>query len=319
MLGPDNLYYFVKFVDDRDRQKNVMVPAMYDSPTNRTATVAVLRTDRVVQPQLLLRAHDFLAVQCRNPYAEVNNERLTRLIGSLATQQEAINLPLPIGLDVVEQHRTKLGALSSVFLPDQSNILSPVNFLDIMHPYARAMPIFFPDPQDDFDGDRRMLVTETEFVNHYLKYARKELAQFTPFVFHSLFRIDTLRTTASAHAHRGYSVPGNVEAVAQADPGSKFRLSKLTGSSSYYHQIYKDLQAKCDQLGYPEYFYTFSNTDQWDVTLATALSQDGYDVWHIEDEQRCFGGAGLNASGSPYFVHLPSDFVHNCPFHASKY
>ena len=190
MLGPDNLYYFLKFVDDRGRQKNVMVPAMYDSPTNQAATVAVLRTDRVVQPQLLLRAHDFLAVQCRNPYVEVNNESLTQLIGSLATQQEAINLPLPIGLDVVEQHCTKLGALSSVFLPDQSNIeLSPVNFLDIEHPYARAMPIFFPDPQDDFDGDRRMLVTETEFVNHYLKYARKELAQFTPFVFNSLFRI----------------------------------------------------------------------------------------------------------------------------------
>ena len=321
-MVPYSLYHYLNYKDTSNRQKTVLVPAMYDHPTNKTATVAVLRTDRVVQPQSLLRAHEFLAIQCNNPYVEANSERLAQLLGSAASQPgEVINLPLPIGLDVIEQNRTNLEVLSSVFLPDQSNVdLNPVNFLDIKHPFAKAFPIFFPDSQGDFDCDeRRFKVSETEFVSHYLKYVRKQLAEFSPFIFHSLFRIDTFRTTASTHAHRGYSVLGNVDGMAAADPGSKFRLSKLTGSSSYYHQIHEDLQAKCDQLGYPEYFYTFSNSDQWDVSLAAALSQDGYDVWHIADEARCFGGADQHASESSYFVHLHSALVQNCPFHASKY
>ena len=92
LLVPDDLYYHLNYKDDRNRQKAVMVPAMYDNPRNQTATLSVQRTNRVVQPQLLLRAHDFLAIQCRNPYVVANNDRLVQLIGSEADQQDQGNL-----------------------------------------------------------------------------------------------------------------------------------------------------------------------------------------------------------------------------------
>jgi hypothetical protein len=325
-LAPVKLYSHLNFTDDRGREKIVMVPAMFDSNTDPTATTAVQELSRVSQPQVLIRAHNFLAFQCHNSHLQGTREfdraRLIQISGCVSGLQEGtVNSPSFIEREAVEQNRTKLPFIWSAFIPDKSDIeKNPVNFLKIKNPYAKAMPIFFPHGNGDFDCDSRGVeVSETEFVNHYLRYARKQLVEFTPFVFHSLYRIDTFRARASILAPRGYPVQGNANNVAAGNPGSKFQLSKLTGSSSYYSKIHQDLQNKCTYLGYPEFFYTFSNSDQWDITLATALSQDGYDVWHVKDEARLLGGPEQEAYGSPYVVHLRSSLDQNCPFHSSKY
>ena len=297
---------------------------MLDNATNPAATMAVPDHCGEVRPQLLVSAHDFLAYQCSNPHMQASREadraRLMGIDESMPDQQEGM-VNLLLERDAVERNRTKLKAIRSVFLPDQADIQgNPLNFLKIQQPYAKSMPVFFPSGQDDFDsGTRNIVVSETEFVTHYLRYARKELAEFSPFLFHSLYRIEMARTAASVHVHHGYSGQAVGNEPVAIDPGSKFRLMKLAGSSSYYTKIHKDLQAKCDDLGYPEFFYTFTNTDRWDVTLATMLSQDGFDVWHEDDEGRRLPGTGLDSTS--YFVHLPclsESALQNCTFHSCK-
>ena len=131
-------------------------------------------------------------------------------------------------------------------------------------------------------------------------------------MFHSLYSIETSRVTASLHAPRGYLMSGNLP---PQEPGSNYRLSKLTGSTSYYNNIREDIQKKCEYLGYPEFFYTFSNTDRWDVTLASSLSQDGYDIWHVRDEEKQLpGDVMLQTDENVYFAHLPGSNQANCPF-----
>jgi hypothetical protein len=60
----------------------------------------------------------------------------------------------------------------------------------------------------------------------------------------------------------------------------------LTGSDDYYTKQRLDLRAKSDVFGFPQLFHTFTNTDKWQVTLASCLMQDGHDVWHIADEEK---------------------------------
>ena len=56
------------------------------------------------------------------------------------------------------------------------------------------------------------------------------------------------------------------------------------------------------------------------MTLATALSQDGYDVWHVKDEVRLLHLPEQQAYESPYFVHLPCPASEQtCPVHSCKY
>ena len=325
LLVPVSLYDYVHYTDGNNRERMVMVPVMFDSPPDQEAPLPAQRLNRVSQPDVLLRAHNFLAYQCMNSYVEADTARLMQQLGSIQSQhQNVVNLASPLVEGVVEQNRTNLRVISSVFLPDQSvKEMDIVNFLNMKHPYAKAMPLFFPDGQGDFDSaDRVIKVSETDFVNHYLRNARKQLVEFSPFIFHSLFRIESFKASACIHSPRGgYLIQdGATSLTTSMDPGSKFRLSKLTGSSSYYSRIHEDLHAKCDQLGYPEFFYTFSNSDQWDVTLATALSQDGFDVWHVNDEAHLLGrDPEQQAQRAQYFVHLHPSLAQNCPFHSSKY
>ena len=154
------------------------------------------------------------------------------------------------------------------------------------------------------------------FVNHYICYARKELAEFSPFIFHSLYRIETKRVTASKHAPRGFlQESGN-----QGEPGQKYRLSKLTGYSSYYQKIEDDLKAKCKYFQNPEIFYTFSCTNRWEVTRSSVLSQQGYDIWHKDDELKWLTGTPPEKDENVYFAHIPDDSTtSNCPFHSGQY
>merc|ERR1719186_1384443 len=209
-LSPVNLFNYEHFTDHWNRKRVVTVPAMLDNATNPAATMAVPDHCGEVRPQLLVSAHDFLAYQCSNPHMQASREadraRLMGIDESMPDQQEGM-VNLLLERDAVERNRSKLKAIWSIFLPDQSdNQGNPHNFLRIKEPYAKAMPSYFPSGHGDFDsGTRNVVVSETEFVNHYLRYARKELAEFRPFVFHSLYRIEIARTTASVHAHHGYS------------------------------------------------------------------------------------------------------------------
>ena len=232
LLAPVNLFTYLHFTDTKNRKKTVMLPVMHDDPSNPAATMA---------------AQDYS--------------------GDSAIRQEESAIPILPHLDLlendaVERNRTKLPRVWSIFIPDQISY-HPVNFLDIEHPYAKSTPSFFPQGLGDFDSATRSFqVSETDFVIHYLRYARKELSTFTPFIFHSLYRIDTARTVASSRAYRGFSSQGAADGEETGDPGSKFLFYKLPGSSDYYAKINKDLQAKCKVLGYPEFFYTFTNTDR---------------------------------------------------------
>ena len=58
-------------------------------------------------------------------------------------------------------------------------------------------------------------------------------------------------------------------------------------------------------FGYPQLFFTFSNNPRWDVTLSTALSQDGYDVWHKKDELNIGAFQEPDNYAEDYRVHLP--------------
>ena len=179
---PARLYDYFHYADGKNREKMVMVSVMFDNLQDQPATLPASRLNRVSQPQLLLRAHNFLAYHCDNNYVEANTDRLRLNLNSIQNQHEhAVSLPSPIVEGVVEENRTNLRVLSSVFLPDQSATeMNIVNFLSMKHPYARAVPVFFPDGHSDFDSDDRAVkVTETEFVNHYLKYARKQLVEFS--------------------------------------------------------------------------------------------------------------------------------------------
>ena len=64
-----------------------------------------------------------------------------------------------------------------------------------------------------------------------------------------------------------------------------------------------------------------SNTENWDVTLSTALSQDGVDIWHKNDEKRMLTPLeGLRhpvEEEGPYFAHTaPTRLLEgDCPYH----
>ena len=256
-------------MDTKNRKKTVMVPVMHDDASNPAATMAAQDYSGDARPEVLIRAHNFLAFQCGNSHMRETREADRARLGEIGIRQEELAVPILPHLDLlehdaVERNRTKLPGVWSVFIPDQINYQdNPVNFLNIENPYTKSLPSYFPHGEGDFDSATRSTsVSETDFVIHYLRYARKELSTFRPFVFNSLYRIDTARTVASSHAYRGFSVQGAADGEETGDRGSKFLFYKLPGSSDYYAKVHKDLQAKCKVLGYPEFFYTFTNTDR---------------------------------------------------------
>jgi hypothetical protein len=136
---PASLYDYFHFVDRKNREKMVMIPVMFDNPSDQPATLPAPRLSKVSQPQILLRAHNFLAYHCRNNFVEANTARLRQHLGSIQNQHEdPVVLPPLLGEGVVEQHRTNFGVLSSVFMPEQSaSEMNIVNFLNMKHPYMQ--------------------------------------------------------------------------------------------------------------------------------------------------------------------------------------
>ena len=190
----------------------VTVPWMIDN-SDEAGNLNTM-SNEMLRPNILLQSHNFLAYECGNLHMvdqrEATRAKLLKIVGEISsrgTNHDTISQnPDPIRHDAVERSRSSLPAIKSVLLPDKECVDNyPTDFLTIDHPYAKAMPTFFPSGEGDYDSESRQIqVSEVAFVNHYIRYARKELAEFSPFVFYSLYRIETKRVTASEHALRGY-------------------------------------------------------------------------------------------------------------------
>ena len=157
--------------------------------------------------------------------------------------------------------------------------------LDLSRPYSQTMPVFFPNCTGDADDpDRIPKVSEAEWLVHMLRCVRKNLSEFPLFVFTGAYRLDAQRTRSAYNALVGYTRFGDGQIRKSVAAEDRFLGQTLRGSGDYYAKLEMDLSAKCREFGYPQLFFTFSNSDSWDINLSTALSQDGHDVWHKKDE-----------------------------------
>ena len=179
--------------------------------------------------------------------------------------------------------------------------------------------MFFPEGCNGLHDSNRVLpISESDFVMHYMRNVRKELLYSPYFISTAVYRLETNRLVSAFYALRGYitSDSDDVERL----PDDRLRFMKLVGSADYYEKQYLEIKAKSVSLGYPEIFYTFTNTDRWETTLASCLLQEGYNVWHVQDEQeeltllpdkKCLD-QHLNEE---YVVHTPEAGSSTCPFH----
>ena len=177
----------------------------------------------------------------------------------------------------------------------------PSNFMSLQQPYSKTFPVFFPRGRGDVDDERRdPSLSESEWSIHMLRSVRKELAEFDLFVFAAAFRLDTAKVTKAIHNSASYT---------RSEEGwvtrnNEFCGPTLRGSEEYFFKTEKDIRAKFDVYGPAQLFFTVSNNPRWEVTLSTALSQDGYDVWHKKDEHDQLGFRG-NVFPEKYHVHIP--------------
>ena len=283
---------------------------------------------------LVLVAFNYLMRHATNPYTITSNKesgvRLKQL-NSLATA----NSLLPFGpeaqdtgaiadfsRDPVEQTRNSLPFVASVFQPEstQRDDNCPKNFLEVLHPYVKALPMFFPAGKKGLHDPRRMIQpTEGQFLMHFLRNVKKELLEYPLFTFLGLYRLETKRFLSCYNALRGFIITDSDEVEAFRDDGA-LQFIHLTGSADYYRKQFLDMEAKSKTFGYPQIFYTFTSTDGWADTLASCLMQDGYDVWHVDDESErlCVLPDRETSTNDPeqeYLVHCPSQGCSDCPFH----
>ena len=195
-----------------------------------------------------------------------------------------------------------------------------VRLRDTPHPYSQIMPMFFPVCRGDVDDPERELeVSESDWAIHFLRYVKKNLLEFPLFVITAAFRLDTAKIFSAYYNAASYTRTDDTELV--RCEGFHLR-QQLRGSAEYYAKAEKDMLEKSDVFGYPRFFFTFSNNPRWEITLSTALSQDGYDVWHKADERTLLnllvGHAGPEDSHDNYYVHLRSSGNNprdQCMFH----
>ena len=211
-----------------------------------------------------------------------------------------------------------------VYSPGQGNM--PLWFIQLSSPYAKTMPIFFPRQTGDWDDPRRdpaRPITEVEWIGHILRSVHKELVEFPLFPFTAAYRLDMKSIQSSYNSCIGYrQAPDGVFGKKDVD-GQRF-VGTVPGSSEYHSKQKSDIEAKCNtKLEQPTFFVSLTNTDQWDVVLSTALSQDGWNVWHRNDEQKRLRLLDGQVHPNPdeedgvYFVHaLPSRLLEDdCPYH----
>ena len=250
---------------------------------------------------IVREAYQYLAQRPNNPHFRRSEETLENFIlnaedqdieggGEGVVENDGDDQEVAPEQDAVERNRNSIDMVKSVFLPDSTYAPGsdghPTNFLQMRNPYCKTMPIFFPNASGDVDDpNRNPKVSESEWLVHMLQCVRKNLSEFPLFVFTGAYRLDTARLKAAYNAPVGFTrfKDGQLMMSVAAD---RFQSHAPKGSGDYYSKLKMDLDARCEAFGYPQLFYTFSNIDRWDVTLSTALSQDGYDVWHKADESK---------------------------------
>ena len=182
----------------------------------------------------------------------------------------------------------------------------PVNIHRLDQPYSQFLPLFFPSCTGDVDDpDRGTEISEADWAIHILRLVKKNLVELPLFVFIAAFRLDTAKIVGAYHNAVGYTrtEAGQIEQC----EGFEFRQT-LRGSKEYFAKAMNDIAVKCDVIGSPQIFFTFSNNSRWDVTLSTALSQDSYNVWHKRDEQNMLtllqGFVLPDDLAEKYYVHI---------------
>ena len=209
-----------------------------------------------------------------------------------------------------------------VYSPGQDSM--PLWFLNLSSPYAKTMPIFFPEQIGDWDDPRRdqtRPISETEWIGHTLRSVHKELVEFPLFPFTAAYRMDMKSIQSAYNSCIGYRQAPDGQFEKSDVDGQRF-TGTVPGSSEYLAKHKADIAAKCEtKLEHPTLFVTLTNTDQWDVVLSTALSQDGWNTWHQNDERKRLrlleGQVHPDEEECEYFVHSsPSRLVEDdCPYH----
>ena len=209
-----------------------------------------------------------------------------------------------------------------VYSPGQESM--PLWFLNLSSPYAKTMPIFFPKQMGDWDDPRRdqtRPISETEWIGHILRSVHKELVEFPLFPFTAAYRMDMKSIQSAYNSCIGYRQAPDGHFEKSDVDGQRF-VGTVPGSSEYHSKHKADIVAKCEtKLEYPTLFVTLTNSDQWDVVLSTALCQDGWNIWHRNDEQKRLrlldGQVHPDEEEGEYFSHaLPSRLLEDdCPYH----
>jgi hypothetical protein len=283
---------------------------------------------------LVQGAFSFLMRHATNPYtvtsnkeADVRRWRLKSLTHTdsflpFGPEPQETGVFADLSRDPVEHNRNSLSFVASVFQhePSQRDDRCPRNFLEVKHPYVKALPMFFPDGQKGLDDPGRMeQPTEGQYVMHYLRNVKKQLLEYPLYTFLGLYRLETRRFLSCCNALRGFVITDSDEVEAFRDD-NRLQFIHLTGSADYYRKQYLDMEVKSETLGYPQIFYTFTSTDRWADTLASCLMQDGHNVWHVVDESEIL--AVLPGRESPLYdpeqecaVHRPLQGSLDCPYH----
>ena len=206
------------------------------------------------------------------------------------------------------------------FAPASSS--HPINFLKIQKPYSKILPTFFPSEQDDLMRFSQLGITEGQWVNHMMKNVKKTISENSVFVFASSYRMDMQRLESASRGAIGRKKSDCQIAFEDKDRKMRKNFFNLTGSRDYYKKQHNDIVAKAHLLGYPEVFYTFTSSKKWDVSLATALSQDAYNIWHSSDEKKLLStqsGNILCNEEDQYYAHIEDEVndEYRCPYHTS--
>ena len=183
----------------------------------------------------------------------------------------------------------------------------PTSFLTLKRPYTKTFPLFFSRGQGDVDDPlRNLFVSESEWSIHMLRCVKKDLAEFPLFVFAVAFRIDMSKIIKAYNNSASYV--RLADGVIRKIDG--FNGPTLRGSQEYFAKKRKDIFGTMDVIGNPHFSFTVSCDPRCEVTKSTALSQDGYDVWHVRDERAKLrlleGFFEPDASSENYHVHVPT-------------
>ena len=209
-----------------------------------------------------------------------------------------------------------------MFAPGEKSY--PVNFLHMEKPYSKILPLFFRFEQDDFNGILAGLqITEAQWVKHMLRNVGKKVSENHTFMFAASYRLDMKKLEVASRSPINCHEKGSCDMWETKDERFKTEYFNLTGSTDYYQKQLYDIFAKSEILGYPDVFFTFTSTNDWDVNLSTALSQNGYNIWHSTDERKLLTTRTQDLLQEPtdqYYAHIRSSSTDNdkeykCPFH----